>query len=136
MSKRQIQRILGFLTLLGFLSVAVFWSIGMHMGGDHICISAVLQSADCPNASTSEAIAFHLNTPQSLAKSGLHMWQFTSIFLALAFVISAATARFASNPTPGLTIPREGTRSTSPPKAYQRWLSLLEHSPSFSLGRV
>ncbi len=136
MTKRPVQFILGSLALLGVLSVTMFWSTGMHQGGQHNCISAAIQNEVCPNASTPEAAVFHLNTLQSFISNGLQAWQFSGALLALAFIALAALTRFASTLAPSFAVRREATRSISPPGEYRRWLSLLEHSPSVSPGRV
>lgn len=124
------------LVLLGFASVTMFWWTGMHEGGHHNCISATVQNEVCPNATSPEAAVFHLKTLQSLTTSVLQKVAEFSSLLALVFVAFLGLARFGDDRMTSAGIRRENAPLPFPPKEYQRWLSLLEHSPSFSPGRV
>lgn len=136
MIKRPVQLILGSLALLGFLSVAMFWSAGMHQGDNHNCISATIQNEVCPNATTPETAVFHLQTLQSFTANILEMSQLSTLLLALAFVVLAALAGLAGNLSSGFFVRRNVTPAIAPLGEYRHWLSLLEHSPSFQPGRV
>lgn len=134
MFKRSIQFTFATLGLLGLLSVTMLWSVGMHAGDNHPCISAAIQNEACPNATTPAAAIFHLNAPQSLVANGLSVWPGLSPLFALAIVILAMRWRSPGH-LAGIALRREDSRAISPPTEYQRWLALFEHSPSFSFGR-
>lgn len=136
MTKRSSQFILGSLVLLGFLSVTMFWSAGTHHGESHNCISAALQNEVCPNASTAEAAVFHLKTAQSFVSTGAQAWFFSVVLMALAWLALRTIVLFASNLAPSLAVRRENAGLIFASGGYQRWLSLLEHSPSYPPGRV
>ncbi|GEM_PF-3149912 len=136
MARRSAQLILGSLALLGFLGVTLFWSAGTHQGGDHNCISAAIQNEACPNATTPKAAAFHSNTLQSFLSNIQQSWQYLGALLAMAFVAMVGSAGLLNGFSPNLILRSNDAQVPAPPKGYRRWLSLLEHSPVFSPGRV
>lgn len=131
MRKHPTQFVLAILILVGFLGVTMFWWTGMHEGGHHYCVSATIQSTECPNAATSEAVGFHLNTFQffSTSTNVLQSLQLFAVLFAIAFLAVWPSTRLTANLSPGYEH-RGNSRAISPPGEYQRWLSRLEHSPS------
>ncbi len=136
MTKRSVKFILASLALIGFVGVTMFWSAGTHHGGDHNCISAALQNEVCPNASTPKAALFHLQTLQSFVSNGGQAWLFSGLLFALAFLALGSLVQFTGNLAPGPAVRRAETIPIFSSAGYKRWLSLLEHSPSNSPGRV
>lgn len=137
MTNRSSTFILASLILLAFVGLTMFWSAGPHHGESHnYCISAALQDAACPNAVTAEAAVFHLQTLQSFVSIGGPAWFFSIVLLALAWLTLRTIVPFASNLAPSLAVRRENAGFIFASGGCQRWLSLLEHSPSFSPGRV
>lgn len=130
-----LKKVLAALALIGFSAVVLFWGGGPHEGGNHNCISASIQNEVCPNAASPAAALFHLKALQSFSSFTVQASQLFSL-LILAFAITTLFGRFRPDIVLQEIRISPQTESPPPPREYQRWLSLLEHSPSASPGRV
>lgn len=128
MTRRPLKLLLAALTLVGLLASASLWWTGMHQGGSHSCPAAAIQQADCPNASTTAAVTFHLNTVPSFAAT-LQAWSL-SVLLAVALIALAISVPLAPARSVGPGRWADERRRRLQTDGFWRWLARLEHSPS------
>jgi len=129
---------LGILLLIGFITLAVFGTLGMHLGAqDHGggCVASIVAGADCPKqGSLLSYLNFHLNAYKdfslAILSGGLNMLVF--MLGALAILGFYLLLPYLFRP-PKLVLSKYRFRdSFSPPQKQKltRWLALHEQSPN------
>lgn len=116
--------------LLGVLSVALFWGVGMHQGANHSCIAAMIQSMDCPNASSAQAAAFHIGTVKFFSFFLTNIVSFAFVLLMLSFLVLRGVVLSLLKHRLLRYWYSSQDMDAPPPGVPRHWLALFEHSPA------
>ncbi len=136
--RKFLPRFIAALVLLAFLGITGTWWVGSHMGGMHLCVSAELQNAACPDAGGTASAVFHSQAfGRFIAGGAFIAAALLGLGVLLVLVVALLRHRVVMHSAAPVRPQRpRGWLPIIPVDPVIRWLAFLEHSPSLTAGRA